>query len=85
MNNCNNGVNFIILATVISIVIAKILDDAEQLVLGDLLQSIGSNISTIAAYDAYIKLKSEENDKDLDKDIIIGKPTHTIFEEFYEK
>lgn len=59
MKDCNNGINFIILATVISIVIVKILDINQQNVFGNFLQAIGSNISTIAAYDEYINTLSE--------------------------
>lgn len=87
MNNCNNGINFIIIATVISIILAKVLKDAEQIVLGDFLQSVGSNISTIAAYDAYIKLKTEGTTEYIDKgnNVTIEKPNHSILEELYEK
>lgn len=61
MKNCNNGINFIILATVISIIIAKMLDDDEQNVLGNFLQAIGANISTIAAYDEFVQTNPENS------------------------
>jgi hypothetical protein len=86
MKDCNNGINFIILATVVSIILAKILNDAEQNVLGNFLQSIGSNISTIAAYDAYIKLKTEGTTEYIDKgnNTTIEKSDTSIKEETYE-
>ena len=76
MKDCNNGINFIILATVISIVIAKMLDDAQQNVFGNFLQAIGSNISTIAAFDEYVQTKSESKiDAANDDNIKIVKTT----------
>jgi hypothetical protein len=68
-NNFSNGVNFIIIATIISIVIAQILDDDEQNVLGNFLQSVGTNLSAIAAFDEYIesKAKDDKDNKELGK------------------
>jgi len=55
LSDFNNGNNFIIFATIISILLAKMLNDEEQNLIGNFLQSVGANITTIAAFNEYIQ------------------------------
>jgi len=68
MNNCDNncyGFDFVLYSTLVSFVIAKNLEPAEQTMLGIFLDDIGSNLLSIAAYNRYVKAKCE-NTTDID-------------------
>lgn len=64
MDECTTStLNFLLLSTLITIVIAKDLDQNEQLLLSSFLQTIGQNLaSMISVYDICDGLKNSSTD-----------------------
>lgn len=54
-SNNNDSVAFILNAVLVSIVLAKNLEPAEQNLLGIFLQEVGGNLASMAAYDDYFE------------------------------
>lgn len=68
MDEClSSSVNFLLLSTLISIVIAKDLTQNELLILSDFLQAVGQNLALITTtYEICEETKKDEKNKNSD-------------------
>lgn len=61
LNNFKNCSNLVIFAAIISVVVSKMLTNDQQNLLGNFIQSVGTNISTIAACGSFAQSSTDSN------------------------
>ncbi len=66
MKNSSNieGFQFVLQAALVSFILAKNLNAKEQELLGNFLQSVGTNLTNIAAFEIVEELEEDNTNKD---------------------